>query len=426
MPIRGALIGAIVRDGRAVFPRSDEVLQAGDRVIVFTETSRVAGRRARPVTAERRRTAAAIARRWAIDLAGALALDGDDDHVPQRHGARACVASRSATASRSGRSSSPVAIAGGRGLGADAARAALARPDRLPRGLPRRRRSRGSSPRSSRALPYLFAGEPQLVTAASTRSSRAMSGFSTTGATVVADVESLDRSLLLWRQLSQWLGGMGIIVLALAVLPRLRIGGRQMFESELPGPEVDQLAERIRDTARRLWLLYIALTLVLIAILLLIGLSASTTAWARSRRSRHALTTMPLGGFSTEARSLELFAPGHAVGRRAVHGDRRAQLRAPLPRARPPATRGAVPRRGGAALRRAAPRRLARSSSSSCSTPTCSPARRRCDRRLPDDVAHDRHRLRDHGLRRLADAQRDGDDRADVRRRLGGLADRAR
>ena len=112
------------------------------------------------------------------------------------------------------------------------------------------------------SLPYLFSDEEQ-VSRPVDAFFEGMSGFSTTGATVLADPETLDRSLLIWRQLSQWLGGMGIIVLALAVLPRLRIGGRQMFESELPGPEVDQLAERIRDTARRLWLLYIALTAVL-------------------------------------------------------------------------------------------------------------------------------------------------------------------
>ena len=157
-------------------------------------------------------------------------------------------------------------------------------------------------------LPYLFAGEPQLSRPVDALF-EGMSGFSTTGATVVADVESLDRSLLLWRQLSQWLGGMGIIVLALAVLPRLRIGGRQMFESELPGPEVDQLAERIRDTARRLWLLYIALTLVLVTVLLLIGFAGLDDRLDPFEAVAHALTTMPLGGFSTEARSLELFAP---------------------------------------------------------------------------------------------------------------------
>ena len=158
------------------------------------------------------------------------------------------------------------------------------------------------------SLPYLFSDEQQ-VSRPVDAFFEGMSGFSTTGATVIADVEALDRSLLIWRQLSQWLGGMGIIVLALAVLPRLRIGGRQMFESELPGPEVHQFAERIRDTARRLWLLYIGLTLVLFLLLLGIGLSGLDDEMRPFEALAHALTTMPLGGFSTEARSLELFAP---------------------------------------------------------------------------------------------------------------------
>ena len=158
------------------------------------------------------------------------------------------------------------------------------------------------------ALPYLLSDERQ-VSRPVDAFFEGMSGFSTTGATVIVDVEALDRSLLLWRQLSQWLGGMGIIVLALAVLPRLRIGGRQMFESELPGPEVHQLAERIRDTARRLWLLYIALTAVLIGILLLIGVSGLDDRLDPFSAVGNALTTMPLGGFSTDPRSLEPFAP---------------------------------------------------------------------------------------------------------------------
>ena len=82
-------------------------------------------------------------------------------------------------------------------------------------------------------LPYLLSDERQLSRPMDAFF-EGMSGFTTTGATVVTDVDALDRSILIWRQLSQWLGGMGIIVLALAVLPRLRIGGRQMFESELP------------------------------------------------------------------------------------------------------------------------------------------------------------------------------------------------
>jgi len=157
-------------------------------------------------------------------------------------------------------------------------------------------------------LPYLLSDERQLSQPMDAFF-EGMSGFTTTGATVVTDVDALDRSILLWRQLSQWLGGMGIIVLALAVLPRLRIGGRQMFESELPGPEVNQLAERIRDTARRLWMLYIALTLVLIAALLFVGAVGLDDRLTPFDAIGNALSTMPLGGFATDNRSLEPFAP---------------------------------------------------------------------------------------------------------------------
>ena len=157
-------------------------------------------------------------------------------------------------------------------------------------------------------LPYLFSDEAQLSRPVDAFF-EGMSGFSTTGASVVTNVEALDRSILLWRQLSQWLGGMGIIVLALAVLPRLRIGGRQMFESELPGPEVDQLAERIRDMARRLWLLYIGLTLVLVGALLLVWATGLDDALSPFQAVGNALSTMPLGGFATDNRSLEGFAP---------------------------------------------------------------------------------------------------------------------
>jgi trk system potassium uptake protein TrkH len=155
------------------------------------------------------------------------------------------------------------------------------------------------------ALPYLFSGDPQLDRPIDAVF-ESMSGFTTTGATVVTDVDSLDRSLLMWRQFTQWLGGMGIIVLALAVLPRLRVGGRQLLESELPGPEIDQLADRIRDTARRLWLLYIALTGALFAILTVIGLLGDERMGPYEALA-HAFTTMPTGGFSTEPRSIEEF-----------------------------------------------------------------------------------------------------------------------
>jgi trk system potassium uptake protein TrkH len=155
------------------------------------------------------------------------------------------------------------------------------------------------------ALPYLLSGDPQLDRPVDALF-ESMSGFTTTGATVLTHVESVDRSLLMWRQFTQWIGGMGIIVLALAVLPRLRVGGRQLLESELPGPEIDQLADRIRDTARRLWLLYVALTAVLVAALVAIGL-LDADGMGPYDALAHAFATLPTGGFSTATDSLAGF-----------------------------------------------------------------------------------------------------------------------
>ena len=102
------------------------------------------------------------------------------------------------------------------------------------------------------ALPYLLSSEEQLSRPIDAYF-EAMSGMTTTGSSVVTDFAALDSSVLMWRQFSQWVGGMGIIVLALAVLPRLRIGGRRLMESEAPGPELEALSVSIRATARRLW-----------------------------------------------------------------------------------------------------------------------------------------------------------------------------
>ena len=157
------------------------------------------------------------------------------------------------------------------------------------------------------ALPYLLSGEPQLDRPVDAYF-EAMSGFTTTGASVLTDIAALDRSLLMWRQFTQWLGGMGIIVLALAVLPRLRVGGRQLLESEMPGPEVDQLADRIRSTAQRLWLLYIALTAAQALILAVFGWTGIDDRMDLFNAVAHAFTTLPTGGFSPEPRSVEPFA----------------------------------------------------------------------------------------------------------------------
>jgi trk system potassium uptake protein TrkH len=158
------------------------------------------------------------------------------------------------------------------------------------------------------AIPYLLSGEDQLARPVDAYF-EAMSGFTTTGASILTDLEALNSSLAMWRQFTQWLGGMGIIVLALAVLPRLRIGGRQLLEAELPGPEIDELSSRIRQTAQRLWGLYVALTAALALTLAGLGWTGLDGRMNLYEAVAHAFTTMPTGGFSTQARSIEEFAP---------------------------------------------------------------------------------------------------------------------
>ena len=158
------------------------------------------------------------------------------------------------------------------------------------------------------ALPYLFEGGDQLGSPIDAYL-EGMSGFSTTGASVVTDYDALPRSLAMWRQFTQWLGGMGIIVLAIAVLPRLRVGGRQMMESELPGPEITGLPERIRETARTLWTLYVALTVLAALSLASLGWLGIDEEMTEYEALAHAFSTVPTGGFSTKADSMEGFSP---------------------------------------------------------------------------------------------------------------------
>lgn len=105
-----------------------------------------------------------------------------------------------------------------------------------------------------------------------------ISGFTTTGATILTQVEVLPSRLLLWRSLIQWLGGMGIIVLTIAILPYLRVGGMQIFRAESPGPTMDKLRPRIAETAKLLWSIYVGLTALEIVLL-------AAGAWAFSTRS---------------------------------------------------------------------------------------------------------------------------------------------
>jgi trk system potassium uptake protein TrkH len=158
------------------------------------------------------------------------------------------------------------------------------------------------------AIPYVLSEDAQLSRPIDAYF-EGMSGMTTTGSSVVADLAALDKSTAMWRQFSQWLGGMGIIVLALAVLPRLRIGGRKLMESEAPGPELEALSASIRDTARRLWFLYVALTAVLILILAVLGWTGVDERMDLFDAVAHAFGTMPTGGFGTDPRSVEPFAP---------------------------------------------------------------------------------------------------------------------
>ncbi|QQS36801.1 MAG: TrkH family potassium uptake protein [Ignavibacteriales bacterium] len=120
-----------------------------------------------------------------------------------------------------------------------------------------------------------------------------MSGFTTTGASILKDIESVPAGLLFWRSLTQWLGGMGIIVLSLAILPLLGIGGMQLFSAEVPGITKDKFHPRVKETAKRLWGIYVILTAAEILLLLVGGLSLFDAI-------NHAFTTMATGGFSTK------------------------------------------------------------------------------------------------------------------------------
>src|SRR3712207_2151001 len=116
--------------------------------------------------------------------------------------------------------------------------------------------------------------------------------------------------MLFWRQFSRWLGGMGIIVLAVAVLPRLRIGGRQLLQSELAGPaEIERFSDTVRETARRLWILYLGLTVVAVLALALMRWTGLDPAMTLFDAVAHALSVVALGGFSSRNTSASEFAP---------------------------------------------------------------------------------------------------------------------
>jgi trk/ktr system potassium uptake protein len=157
------------------------------------------------------------------------------------------------------------------------------------------------------SLPYLFAGGEQLDHPIDAYL-EGMSAVTTTGASVVTDYDAFSPTLAMWRQFTQWLGGLGIIILAVAILPRLRVGGRQMMESELPGPEIAALGERIRELARVLWAFYIAMTVILTLLLATLGWLGIDDEMTPYQALAHAFATMPTGGFSPKADSLQGFS----------------------------------------------------------------------------------------------------------------------
>lgn len=162
------------------------------------------------------------------------------------------------------------------------------------------------------AVPYLLAGygTPSTLAHPINALFESMSGFTTTGATVMGSigVEQHSHALLMWRQLTQWLGGMGIIILMIAILPELAVNGAQLMESESPGPTLQKLTPKIMNTARILWGVYFGFTLLSISVfygLHLLGMAPNMTLY---NAIAHGFTTLPTGGFSPEANSIAAFS----------------------------------------------------------------------------------------------------------------------
>ena len=138
------------------------------------------------------------------------------------------------------------------------------------------------------AIPYLVTGH---FTRVDDALFEAMSGFTTTGATVTPDIESTSKGLLFWRSMTQWMGGMGVIVLVVAVLPTVGSGGMSLLEAEAPGPTGERLTPRVRETARRLWAVYVGFTALMAVAYFVAGMSIYDAV-------SHSFTTVSTGGFS--------------------------------------------------------------------------------------------------------------------------------
>jgi len=143
-------------------------------------------------------------------------------------------------------------------------------------------------------LPYVFTNSIPIYTNAFFET---ISGYSTTGSSILTDIESMPKGILFWRSATHWIGGMGIIVLTVAILPLLGIGGMQLFMAEAPGPSADKMHPRITETAKRLWLIYFILTFTEFFLLKIAGMT-----WFDA--INHAMATMSTGGFSTKNASV--------------------------------------------------------------------------------------------------------------------------
>ena len=147
------------------------------------------------------------------------------------------------------------------------------------------------------ALPFMLSGSIPNFTDAFFET---ISGFTTTGATILTDIEALPRGILFWRSLTQWLGGMGIIVLSIAILPFLGVGGMQLFKAEVPGPVADKLTPRVTETAKILWGVYVLISAVEVVLLMLGGMNLYDAL-------THTFATMATGGYSTRNASIAAF-----------------------------------------------------------------------------------------------------------------------
>ena len=146
-------------------------------------------------------------------------------------------------------------------------------------------------------LPYLLSGAIPNISNAFFET---ISGYSTTGSSILTDIEAMPKGILFWRSATHWIGGMGIIVLTIAILPLLGIGGMQLFMAEAPGPSADKLHPRITDTAKRLYLIYVFLTFLEFFLLKAAGMT-----WFDA--INHAMSTVSTGGFSTKNSSIAFY-----------------------------------------------------------------------------------------------------------------------